>query len=73
MKTADYNAADNPFAVSVGNATSRKASKTSYVLSHQPKSFDWPRRYAKPHSLKIVEDTLFEQVCQQLNQIIQLN
>ena len=72
MTTADYNA-DNPFAVSVGNATSRKAIKTSYVLCHQPKSFDWRRRYAKPHPLKIVEDTLFEQVCQQLNQIIQLN
>ena len=72
MTTADYNA-DNPFAVSVGNATSRKAIKTSYVLCHQPKSFDGRGRYAKPHPLKILEDTLFEQVCQQLNQIIQLN
>ena len=72
MTTALYNA-DNPFAVSVGNAKSRKAIKTSYVLCHQPQSFDWRRRYAKPHPLKIVEDTLFEQVCKRLNQIIQLN
>jgi mRNA interferase MazF len=37
MTTADYNA-DNPFAVSVGNASGRKSGKTSYVLCHQPKS-----------------------------------
>lgn len=41
MTTAEYNA-DNPFAVAVGLAKSRgKAGKTSYVLCHQPKSFDW--------------------------------
>ena len=72
MTTADYNA-DNPFAVSVGNATSRKVIKTSYVSCHQPKSFDWRKRYAKTHPLKTIEDALFEQVCQRLNQIIQLN
>ena len=72
MTTADHNA-DNPFAVSVGNASGRKANKTSYVLCHQPKSFDWRKRYAKPHSLKKLDDVLFKKVCDQLNQIIQLS
>jgi mRNA interferase MazF len=40
MTTAAYNA-DNPFAVACGTATGTKAGKTSYVLCHQPKSFDW--------------------------------
>ena len=72
MTTADYNA-DNPFAVPLGNASGQKIGKSSYVLCHQPKSFDWRKRYAKTHPLKTIEDALFEQVCQRLNQIIQLN
>jgi mRNA interferase MazF len=34
--------ADNPFAVAVavGKSSGRKIDKTSYVLCHQPKSFD---------------------------------
>ena len=48
MTTADYNA-DNPFAVAVGRASGSKGDKTSYVLCHQPKSFDWRLRGAKPH------------------------
>ncbi|HRP95553.1 MAG TPA: type II toxin-antitoxin system PemK/MazF family toxin [Rhodocyclaceae bacterium] len=40
MTTAAYNA-DNPFAIAVGKAGGRRAGKTSYVLCHQPKSFDW--------------------------------
>jgi mRNA interferase MazF len=72
MTTADYNA-DNPFAVPLGNASGQKIGKTSYVLCHQPKSFDWRKRCAKTHPLKTIEDALFEQVCQRLNQIIQLN
>ena len=43
MTTAEYNAT-NPFAVSVGAASGRKAGKTSDVLCHQPKSFDWRAR-----------------------------
>ena len=72
MTTADYNA-DNPFAVSVGHASGRKANKISYVVCHQPKSFDWRKRYAKPHVLKTLDDALFKQVCERLNQIIQLS
>jgi len=67
MTTAEYNA-DNPFAVAVGRASGNKGDKTGYVLCHQPKSFDWQLRGAKPHP----NDALFIQVCARLNQIIQL-
>ncbi|MGE0918622.1 type II toxin-antitoxin system PemK/MazF family toxin [Trichlorobacter lovleyi] len=71
MTTADYNA-DNPFAVVVGQAKGKKTEKTSYVLCHQPKSFDWRLRNSKPHQLGKLDDSLFKQVCQRLNQIIQI-
>ncbi len=71
MTTAQYNA-DNPFAVAVGNATGRKSNKISYVLCHQPKSFDWRVRIAKPHPLGSLNKKLFAQICERLNQIVQL-
>ncbi|OZA29980.1 MAG: growth inhibitor PemK [Hydrogenophilales bacterium 17-61-9] len=72
MTTAEYNA-DNPFAVAVGLTKGRgKAGKTSYVLCHQPKSFDWRMRGAKAHPLGALPDALFTDVCERLNQIIRL-
>jgi len=71
MTTAEYNS-DNPFAVAVGKAAGRKADKTSYVLCHQPKSFDWRLRGAKPNPLLKLKEEFFTQVCERLNQIIQL-
>lgn len=71
MTTAEYNS-DNPFAVAVGKASGKKAGHASYVLCHQPKSFDWRLRKAKVHPLKTLPDVLFAQVCERLNQIIQL-
>jgi mRNA interferase MazF len=71
MTTAEYNA-DNPFAVAVGKILGRKAGQVSYVLCHQPKSFDWRLRGAKAHPLESLSDTLFVQVCNRLNQIIVL-
>ncbi len=71
MTTATYNAT-NPFAVAVGSASGRKAGKTSYVLCHQPKSFDWRARHAKPHPLKRLGDAPFVQACEVLNQIVAL-
>jgi len=71
MTTAEYNA-DNPFAVAVGKASGRKADKTSDVLCHQPKSFDWRLRGAKPHPSGVLNKAFFVQVCERLNQIIQL-
>ena len=71
MTTAQYNA-DNPFAVAVGTAQGRKAGKTSYVLVHQPKSFDWRRRRARAHALKRLPDAPFAEVLARLNQIVNL-
>lgn len=71
MTTADYNA-DNPFAVVAGVAGGAKAGKTSYVLCHQPKSFDWRVRQASPHPMKQINSTAFAEVCGLLNQILAL-
>ena len=71
MTTAAYNA-DNPFAVAVGQASGRKAGQTSYVLCHQPKSFDWRLRGGKPHPLGRLADAAFAEVCERLNQIVRL-
>ena len=69
MTAAAYNAT-NPFALAVGAAGGRKAGKTSYVLCHQPKSFDWRARGAKPHAQGKLADATFAQACAVLNQII---
>jgi mRNA interferase MazF len=71
MTTVEYNA-DNPFAMAVGRAKWRKAGHTRYVLCHQPKSFDWRLRGAKPHPLVTLSDALFVQVRERLNQIVGL-
>lgn len=71
MTTAEYNA-DNPFAVAVGVAGGRKANKISYVLCHQPKSFDWRVRGAGPHAMKTISDVFFAEVLIVLNQIVRL-
>ena len=71
MTTAQCNS-DNPFAIPVGKASGRKTGQTCYVLCHQPKSFDWRLRKAKTHPLGNLAGALFVQVCERLNQIIQL-
>ena len=71
MTTAEYNV-DNPFAVAVGKAAGRKAAKVSYVLCHQPKSFDWRLRGARAHPLGSLSEPLLVQVRERLNQIIDL-
>ena len=71
MTTADYNA-DNPFAVVAGVAGGGKVGKTSYVLCHQPKSFDWRAQEASPHPMKQIKQAAFAEVCGLLNQIIAL-
>ena len=71
MTTAAYNAS-NPFALPAGVASGRKAGQTSYILCHQPKSFDWRARGAKPHPLKRLADPAFHAACAVLNQIVAL-
>jgi len=72
MTTAAYNA-DNPFAIAVGPVAGKKAGKTSYVLCHQPKSFDWRHRDASPHPMGSMPDAPFAQACVVLNQIVQIS
>lgn len=71
MTTAAYNAT-NPFALAVGTARRRTVGKTSYVLCHQPKSFDWRARGARPHAQGKLADAVFAQACAMLNQIIDI-
>jgi mRNA interferase MazF len=58
----------NPFAVKY---TGPKG-EVGYILTHQPKSFDWRMRGARPHSWKQVTPTLFQEACEGLNSIVQL-
>jgi mRNA interferase MazF len=56
----------NPFAVKfIGDK-----GKVSYVLAHQPKSFDWQLRGAKPHPWKKVPIDVMSLVGNLLDQII---
>ena len=71
MTTAEYNA-DNPFAVDVGVTTERKTGQISYVLCHQPKSFDWRLCDGRPHPMKKIADARFSEVLALLNQILRL-
>ena len=67
MTTATYNDT-NPFAVKLAGARG----VASFILSHQPKSFDWRARGAKPHPLRKVPDEPFSRACETLNQIIEI-
>jgi mRNA interferase MazF len=71
MTTAEYNAS-NPFAVDAGGVKKNLSDKSSYILCHQPKSFDWRGRDAKPHPHGQLDQIYFDQVLVILNQIIQL-
>ena len=58
----------NPFAIKyVG-----PKSEAGYVLAHQPKSFDWRVRGARPHHWKQVTPALFQDACDGLNAIISI-
>lgn len=67
MTTAEYNDT-NPFAVKFEG----KRGTISYVLAHQPKSFDWRQRNAKQHPWKYAPLEVLHTACELLNQIIQL-
>jgi len=65
MSTQDYNAS-NPFAVRVEGDDGG----VGFILTNQPKSFDWRERSAKPHPWKRAPPLAFEMACEGLNQII---
>lgn len=58
----------NPFAVKFTTAKG----EVGYVLTHQPKSFDWRKRGARPHPFKQVSASLLESACESLNGIISI-
>jgi len=60
--------ADNPFAIVAPGAKG----EPGYLLTHQPKSFDWRTRGGKPHPHKQVSDAVLAEVLLILNQIVQL-
>ncbi|CAN5540470.1 endoribonuclease MazF [soil metagenome] len=67
MTTAAYNET-NPFAIRFTGAKG----VTSFVLAHQPKSFDWRARGGKLHPWKQVSPTVLQDACDALNQIVSL-
>jgi len=68
MTTAGYNQT-NPFAIEFKGPKG----KVSYILTHQPKSFDWRQRNAKSHPWKKAPSEILASSCELLNQIIILN
>ncbi len=66
--TSSLSNVGNPFALDV----SRAADQRSFVLCHQPKSFDWRMRKASPHPWKRLTPLQLAQACEGLNDIIAL-
>ena len=66
MTTASFNET-NPFAIKVVS----NHQKISYILTHQPKSFDWRVRGAKPHPMKTIDNNILRNAYEALNQIIE--
>ncbi len=56
----------NPFAIKYFGPKQ----EVGYVLTHQPKSFDWRQRGARHHAWKQVTPALFREACEELNSII---
>jgi mRNA interferase MazF len=67
MTTSASNAT-NPFAIRFEGAQG----VVSYVLTQQPKSFDWRARKAKAHAWKQLPIDIFDEACALLNQIINI-
>ena len=67
MTHATFNES-NPFAVKFTTASG----EVGYVLAHQPKSFDWRKRGARPHSWKQLPATIFDAACAELNGILSI-
>lgn len=59
---------DNPFAIKYAGPKG----EAGYVLTHQPKSFDWRARGARPHHWKQVSPSVFAAACEGLELILRL-
>ena len=62
----------NPFAVRFKTPDGKGKGEVCYVLAHQPKSFAWRNRGARPHPWKQVPPAVFEAACEELNGIISI-
>ena len=71
MTTAECNA-DNPFAIASASPSGART-RTSYMLCHLPKSFDWRVRRARAHARLRVTDAVFRDVRSRVEQIMQLS
>jgi len=60
---------DNPFAVKYAGPRG----EVGYVLTHQPKSFDWRARGARPHHWHKVSHSVFDAAREGLESIIRLS
>ena len=58
----------NPFAVRFTSARG----EVCYALAHQPKSFAWRDRGARPHAWRQVPQDVFDAACEDLNGIISI-
>jgi mRNA interferase MazF len=56
----------NPFAVKYRGPKN----EVGYVLTHQPKSFDWRQRGARAHPWKQMSQAVFQTSCEELNSIV---
>lgn len=65
MSTQEYHAT-NPFAVPLHG----KNDSIGYIITNQPKSFDWRLRNAKAHPWKQAPEDVFESACDKLNRVI---
>ena len=62
----------NPFALDVSRNVSTGGREPSFVLCHQPKSFDWRHRRASPHPWKRLPNAQLAAACEGLNEIVNL-
>ena len=60
--------ADNPFAIAAPGAKG----EVGYVLVHQPKSFDWRQRNARPHPWGTGHTKLLEAALKRFNTVFNL-
>jgi mRNA interferase MazF len=58
----------NPFAIRFDGPKN----EAGYVLTHQPKSFDWRQHGARAHPWKQVTPAFFQEACEELNSIISI-
>ena len=68
MTHATFNES-NPFAVKFNTASG----ELGYVLAHQPKSFDWGARGARPHPWKRATAEVYVRCSQTLGQIVEIS